>query len=306
MSAPRNYDVVCIGAGPGGLASALWCADLGLSIAIIDSAREPGGQLNIIHNRIENYPGFDAANGRELLDRLLSNPRIAMAIGEARVGRRLRRAALQPLSVELEDGETIFAGALVIATGVRRRELNVPGEKEFAGKGILASGAASREAVRGRGVVVVGGGDAAVENALILADTASRVTLVHRREKFTARADFVERARGHPNIEFKMSCSVVEFIGTQSLEGVRIGSIDGDAELISADFGVIRIGWTPNSELLDGIVDRDEAGFVITDAECRTSVPNIYAIGDVRRPLTPTISGAVGDAATVAKIISQA
>ena len=171
------HDVIIIGAGPAGLSAALWCDELGLDTLVLERESEVGGQLLRVHNRIENYLGVEAANGLELRD-------VFAAQADARdfdlwTQAEIEEADLRAKRVRLASGEELQSIAVVIATGVRRRRLGIPGEAEFEGRGVLSSGALERERVAGEDVLIVGGGDAAAENALLLAETCATVTLAH-------------------------------------------------------------------------------------------------------------------------------
>jgi thioredoxin reductase (NADPH) len=170
----------------------------------------------------------------------------------------------------------------------------------------LESGAKQKESVKGRQVVIVGGGDAAFENALILADFASRIILVHRKESFRSRSDFVEQALKLPNIEVVTNAMVDRIVGDGDVEGVEIRHLGtGRSEILRADNVLIRIGVSPNSEIVRGIVDLDSDGYIRVDYSCETSTSGICAVGDVANPISPTINSAAGMAATAAKSIES-
>ena len=183
-----EFDVIIAGGGPAGLSALLWCADLGLDAILLEKEAEFGGQLLLTHNAIQNYLGVAAANGRELRDiflRHLENANLARLAGAA-----IANADLSQKTLTLADGTEYSGRAIIIATGVRRRKLRVPGEEKFHGKGILESGKQAADAMHGKTVVIVGGGDAALENALIISETARKVVVVHRRPDLTARDEF--------------------------------------------------------------------------------------------------------------------
>jgi thioredoxin reductase (NADPH) len=204
--------------------------------------------------------------------------------------------------VECSD-ENIGFKALVFAAGVRRRTLSAV--RNFTGSGVMISGSGEKRSVEGESVVIVGGGDAALENALILGEYANEVTVVHRGEEFSARAEFIEKAKKMPNVKFLMRNEIAELNGVKKLESVTAKSRDGENKIIEADRILIRIGTQPNSELLRGIVATDAAGFIITDITGATSQKNIYAAGDVANPTSPTIITAAGTAAAAAKAAFQ-
>jgi len=202
------------------------------------------------------------------------------------------------------DG-TRFAGqAIIIATGVRRRKLSVPGEERFAGSGILESGVKNRGDVRGKTVVIVGGGDAALENAIILSETAEKVIVVHRRADFSARAEFIDRVMEISNISCVFQTTISAINGNLSVASVELhDAISGRRTRIAADAVLIRIGVIPNTELFRGQLALDQNKYIEVKANCATNVDCIYAVGDVANPGSPTISTAVGMGATAAKSI---
>jgi thioredoxin reductase (NADPH) len=302
MSAENERDVLIIGGGPAGLSASLWCADLGLSATLFDACEELGGQLLKIHNPVTNYLGLAASNGREIRESFLRS--FGPERNEHVVFCEVASVSTSDLAIDLADGRRFGGRALIIASGVRRRELGVPGEREFAGKGIIASGSRERTAAAGERVAVVGGGDAALENALILAEYAASVVLIHRRAEFAARDEFVRRAESHPKIHFRSGSAVSAFRGGERLEQIDLTHSNGQGpEFISVDLAVVRVGVEPNSDLVRGKVAVDESGYIVVDRECRTSLPGVYAIGDVSNPAAPTIAGAAGEGATAAKAI---
>ncbi|MFN6963883.1 MAG: NAD(P)/FAD-dependent oxidoreductase [Pyrinomonadaceae bacterium] len=289
-----------IGGGPAGLSALLWCSRLGLDALLLERGKELGGQLLSIFAPITDHLGVSAASGRELGERFVDG--LGPLAAKARSSAGVRELDADALAVTLDNGERISARAIVIATGVRRRELGVPGEKDFAGRGILRSGALERESVRGLRVAIVGGGDAAIENAIILSETAASVTVIHRGAALGARPEFQQEARRRSNVQFLMSTVVERFGGGERLESLDVSSDDG-RERLEIDAALVRIGVVPNSEFLRSAVMLDDRGYVKIDAECRTSCERIFAVGDVARPTAPTISAAVGDGSIAAKSI---
>ena len=297
-----DVDVLIVGAGPAGLSAAVWSAELGLSSIVLEKEGECGGQLLHIYNHINNYIGCSASDGRELRDRFLETVSKSEAAIES--GWTVTEIDSENLSVGDADGNRFFAKNMVFATGVRRRQLNIPGESEFLGKGILLSGAKERADVADKTVAIIGGGDAALENSLILAETARRVYVIHRRGHFRARSEFVERAAEHSRIEFILNTRVGAIDGDQMLDSINLTGANGPAKL-PVDRLLIRVGVIPNSELLKGKCALDAAGYVIADHVGRTNVPGLYAIGDVANPISPTIATSVGSAASAIKHIAS-
>jgi thioredoxin reductase (NADPH) len=299
-----EIDVLIIGGGPAGMSAALWCADLGLGSVVLEQRAEPGGQLLHTFGPVKNYLGIEAANGRDLRDRFLKhleNRRVAVATGAA-----VERADLASRTVLLHDGRRFSANSIVIATGVRRRKLGVPGEDEFFGRGILESGVGDRHKVEGKDVVIVGGGDAAIENAAILSESATKVIVVHRRAELRAREELIERALSSGRVEFVTGAEVARVAGDEVVKGVEVRDLlTGKTTVIAADAVLIRIGVVPNTELFRRQIELDSAGYVIAAADGTTSVTGIYAVGDVANPVSPTITTATGTAATAVKSIAQ-
>lgn len=300
-----EIDVLIIGGGPAGMSAALWCADLGLGSVVLEQRAEPGGQLLHTFGPVKNYLGIEAANGRDLRDRFLKhleNRRAAVATGAT-----VERADLASRTVLLHDGRRFSANSIVIATGVRRRKLGVPGEDEFSGRGILESGVGDRDTLEGKDVVIVGGGDAAIENAAILGERARKIIVVHRRTEFGARAELIERALSSGRVEFVTGAEVARVAGAEVVNGVEVrDALTGKTTFIEADALLIRIGVVPNTELFRRQIELDSTGYIIVAADGTTSVTGIYAAGDVANPVSPTISTAVGTAATAVKSIAQA
>lgn len=295
-----DFDVIIIGGGPSGLSAAFWCAELGLKSLLIEKEAKFGGQLLRTFNAIKNHLGAEAANGREMRDiflRQVENTNVKRRCGGA-----VTAADLIEKTVILADGAKYSARAIIIATGVSRRKLGIPGEAEFEGRGILESGEKSKNEVAGKRVLVVGGGDAALENALILARTAEQVFVVHRRSEFSARAEFVEGCRQDKKIEFILNARATAIIGNKAVEAVDVEYIlTGSVSSIPFDAILIRVGEEPNTEIFRGQIALDNAGFIITDSDCSTGLPDVFAVGDVANPNAPTISAAIGMGATASK-----
>lgn len=296
------YDVLIIGAGPAGLSAARWCDELGLDTLVLEQSEEVGGQLLEVHNPIGNYLGLQCGNGRELRDLFVTQTRDCDFDLWTNV--EIERVDLKAKRVVLRSGEDLTAIAIIIATGLRRRKLGIPGEDEFVGCGMIAS-SADRQAFAGKDVCVVGGGDAAAENALLLAEACPTVTLVHRHKKLRARREFVEQMHTNHCITVFPESVVRRLIGREWLEAVEIERSGAIKPFQMAVQGVIvRIGFEPNTELFREQVKTDERDYVLINGAQETSTQNVFAVGDVANPLSPTISSAVGGGATAAKVIA--
>ena len=297
------HDVIIIGAGPAGLSAAFWCDELGLDTLVLEHAEQIGGQLHRVYNPIENYLGIKTRNGEELL--AIFSRDVDAADFDLWTGVAIDSIDLRAKRVSLRSGEVLHGISIIIATGVRPRSLGIPGEKEFAGKGMIKSGTRDRELFAGKDVCVVGGGDAAVENALLLAEVCPTVTLVHRGKKLRARREFAQRVQPNNRITVFTESVVTRIMGDAEVEAVEIQRKGGLKPFQLAVRGVlIRIGVEPNTDLFREQLRVDENGYVGVNGEQETSVPMVFAAGDVSNPLAPTISGATGSGATAAKVIA--
>jgi thioredoxin reductase (NADPH) len=298
------HDVLIIGAGPAGLSAARWCDELGLDTLVLEQAEEVGGQLLQVHNPIENYLAVHANDGRELRDLFVAQTENCDFDLWSQV--EIESVDLKAKRVNLKSGEALPSIAIIIATGLRRRKLGIPGEEEFVGRGIIESGARDREQFAGKDVCVIGGGDAAAENALLLAEVCPTVTLVHRGKKMRARREFTEQLHTHHCITVFPESRVLRIIGNDSVAAVEIERAQAIKPFQMAVQGVlIRIGWEPNTDFISGQLTLDDQGFVVVNSQQETSAENVFAIGDVANPLAPTIAGAVGAGATAAKVIAS-
>lgn len=294
------FDVIIIGGGAAGLSAALWCDELGLSALLLEANSEFGGQLLQTFNEIKNHLGVEAAGGREMRDVFLRQIENRQFI--KRLKSKVSAVDLSKKTVLLENKESFSAKIIVIATGVRRRKLNVKGEEKFKDKGIVESGKRDKEAIKGKKVLIVGGGDAALENALILSENASRLTLVHRGKTFRARPEFVERAKNNSKIKILTETLVREINGKEKIETVKLENMRTNKKFNApAEAVLIRIGVEPNTDFLRGKLDLDENGYIKTNSRCETSENGVFAVGDAANPLAPTVSCAVGTGATAAK-----
>jgi thioredoxin reductase (NADPH) len=297
------HDVIIIGAGPAGLTAALWCDELGLDTLVLEQDERVGGQLHSIYGPVNNYPGVVAVNGEMFLETFAS--RVPDADFDLWTNVEIESVDLKAKRVALRSGEQLQAIVIILATGVSRRKLGIPGEQEFIDRGIINSPTRDREAFAGRDVCVIGGGDAAAENALLLAGICPTVTVVHRSKSLRARREFAEQLKTQHAITVFPESVVTRIIGNDAVEAVEIRRKDGIKPFQMAVGGVaIRIGFQPNSDLFREQLDLDERGYIPVTAQNETSLTNVFAIGDVSNPWAPTIISAAGDGATVAKVIA--
>ena len=298
------HDVLIIGAGPAGLSAARWCDELGLDTLLLEANDDVGGQLAWIHNRVDNHLGVQADNGQQLRELFIAQT--TDCDFDQWTGVRIESVDLKARRVRLQSGEELQSIAIIIATGLRRRRLGIPGELEFAGRGMIESAKRDREQLAGKDVCVIGGGDAAAENALLLAEVCPTVTLVHRGRKLRARREFTEQLHTHHCVTVFPESNVRRILGNDHVEAVEIERAGAIKPFQMAVQGVvIRIGFEPNTDFVRDQLNLDEHGYVIVDSRQETSIENVFAIGDVSNPSAPTIAGAVGSGATAAKVIAS-
>ena len=298
------HDVIIIGAGPAGLSAGLWCDELGLDTIVLEQNKHTGGQLHSIYGPVENYPGLRANNGSEFFERF--SERVSDAEFDLWTNVEIESVDLKAKRVRLRSGEELQSISIIIATGVRRRQLGIPGESEFVGHGVIESASRDRNDFAGRDVCIIGGGDAAAENALLLAEVCPTVTLVHRGKTLRARPTFVQQLQGQHCITVFPESAVTRILGNHEVEAVEILRKEALKPFQMAVQGVvIRIGVEPNTEIFREQLQLDDRGYAVVNNQQETGVVNVFAIGDVSNPLAPTISSAAGAGATAAKVIAS-
>ena len=296
-----QYDAVVIGAGPAGITAALYLVRSGVSVALIENGA-PGGQV-LSTAEIENYPGFPkGVKGWELAD--LFDAHLA-AYPVARVRGEVTSVASAEgglFRIALTEGESIEAKAVVVCTGAKHRDLGAPGEDKFRGRGVSYCAVCDGNFYRGRDVVVVGGGNSALEETLYLSRIGNKVYLVHRRDAFRGAKIYEDKIRETSNIEL-VTKSVIDEIrgGNAGMDSVIVRNVEsGEIRTIEAEGLFVYVGMLPVSSFVPSEVTLDAAGFIVTDAEMATSVPGFFAAGDVRSKRCRQVSSAVGDGATAA------
>lgn len=289
----KSYDVIVIGAGPGGMTAALYASRANLSVLMLDRGIY-GGQMNNTA-AIENYPGFSSVLGPDLAENMYQ--------GATQFGAEYAYGSVE--SIELDgttkivhtDSDTYSAKAVVVATGSEYRKLGVPGEEAYSGRGVSYCAVCDGAFFKGREVVVVGGGDSAVEEGLYLTQLASKVTVIHRRDQLRAQKIIQDRAFANDKMNFVWNSNVTEVLGDdQKVTGVRVvNNQTGEEQTIDASGAFIYVGILPKTEQVADLGITDEDGWIKTNDQMETSVPGIYAIGDVRAKDLRQITTAVGD-----------
>lgn len=300
-------ELAVVGAGPAGITAALWARSLELDVIVLDAAPTPGGQLHVVHFHPPAVPGFERGDGPALAAayvRQLEAAGVRWRGDRAAVSLRAAPAPGGLAEVGFANEAPVLARAVLVATGVRRRRLGVPGERELEGRGVSFSATRDHERLAGRPVVVVGGGDAAFENALLLAAAGSDVDLLVRGAA-RARAEFRDRVAAEPRIRVHPGARVTAILGDEAVAAVRIERGGQPGELPTRGV-VVKVGVVPNSEWCRDSVATDAAGYVIAGPDLATSAPGVWAAGDIVRPDPPSIPVAIGQGAQAAAAIRRA
>lgn len=286
-------DVIVIGAGPAGMTAALYASRSNLSVLLLERGA-PGGQLNNTAE-VENYPGFGLIMGPELAEKMYA-PLEGFGTQHA-YGIVQELKDYGDYKEVLTDSETFQAKTVIIATGCEHRQLGVKGEAEFSGRGVSYCAVCDGAFFRNRKLLVIGGGDSAVEEALFLTQFADEVVIVHRRDALRAQKIIQDRAFNNPKISFIWDSVVEEIVGdNMTMKGAMIRNVKTDEVHEEAAGGAfIYVGLDPLTEAFKGNGITNEDGWIITDDSMRTAIPGVFAVGDVREKKLRQITTAVGD-----------
>jgi thioredoxin reductase (NADPH) len=301
----RDYDVIIVGAGPAGLCAAMY-AGRGMLKALLIERGAPGGEL-LNTDLIEDYIGFASIKGWDLAQKMTEHAKTFGAQIETDNVESIRKGPDGMFEVKTARERTYHAAAVILTAGGTPTKLGVPGEKEYAGKGVSYCAVCDGAFFKGEVLAVVGGGDAAVEEADYLTRYASKVYIVHRRDQFRASRILQERAFANPKIEVVWNKHVLEVTG--GANGVQHLELEdtqtGQRSQLAVGGVFIFVGFKPNASLVQGHFKHDAAGYMITDERMMTSIPGLFAAGDVRSQLTRQITTAVGDATTAAIAVEK-
>lgn len=298
------YDLIIVGGGPAGLTAGIYAVRFGLNTIILEKS-EISGQIALA-DMVENYPGFPAISGLELMEKYKSH---AQEIGvETKITEVLSIRDEGKKKIVSTDSGEFESKAVIIATGANPKHLNVPGEKEFISKGVSYCAICDGPFFKNKTVVVVGGGNSAIADALLLSKIAKKVYLIHRRDKLRAVKILQDRAFNATNIEFILNACILEIIG--NTEGIRrVEKIvvkdlkSGELQELATDGVFIYIGIHPKTEIID--VEKNEEGFIRTDRFLETSRKGIYAVGDCRDTPLWQLVAAVRDGALAATAVND-
>lgn len=299
MSQSELYDLIIVGGGPGGLSAGIYAMRAALKTVLIEKGL-PGGQVNLTES-VENYPGFDKISGFDLSQKFLQH-----AQGYDLEVKQQEVAAVEPgvefHSVRLANGDLLNGHAVILATGGRARKLKIPGESEYYGRGVSYCATCDGFFFRGKNVLVVGGGDTALEEALYLAKVTRQVHLAHRRDALRGSRILQQRVMADPNIEVLWNTIATEILANdQGVRGVTLqDKLTGVSRELPVDGVFIFIGFLPNNQLVPEGIRMDHDGYVMTDEKCETNISGIFAIGDLRQKYARQIVTAAADGCTAA------
>ncbi len=299
----RVYDMVIIGGGPGGYTAALYAVRAGLSAVVLEKL-SAGGQMALT-SQIDNYPGFpEGVDGFMLAEQ--------MQLGAERFGAVSELAEVysvdlqaDPKVIETDEG-TFYGRTVVIATGAGPRELGIPGEKELTGRGVNYCAHCDGMFYKGKTVVVVGGGNSAAADAMYLARLCEKVIVVHRRDTLRATKVYHDPLMKAENVEFRWNSTVSRLLSDGKVNGVVLADVHTGAETeIDCDGVFVSIGRKPATDLVAGQLELDKGGYIVADESTKTSIPGVFAVGDVRTKELRQIVTAVADGAAAAHAAEQ-
>jgi len=289
------YDMIIVGGGPGGYTSALYAARAGFNVLVLEKF-SAGGQMALTH-QIDNYPGFeDGIDGFSLADKMKKQAE--------RFGARSENAevikvnlTVNPKEIETAKG-TFLSKTVLLASGANPRELGVDKETELIGRGVAYCASCDGMFYRGKTVVVVGGGNTAAADAILLSRIAKKVIIVHRRDTLKATRIYHEPLMNAENVEFKWDSTVTELLYEDKITGVKIKNVKtGEESIIDCDGVFVSVGRKPATDFLGSQLDLDENGYIIADETTKTSIPGVYAVGDIRTKQLRQVVTAVSDGA---------
>jgi len=294
----KIYEVIIIGGGPAGLTAGLYTSRARLSTLLIESALF-GGQMTTTE-MVENYPGFHQGVTGDELSRLMEEQ--AKRFGMETVTQEIVKVSSEEDVKVIQTHESTYrCETLIICTGTEYRKLGVPGEKEFAGKGVSYCATCDGAFFQDSKIFVVGGGDSALTEALFLTKFVKELTIIHRRDALRGTKIYQERAFANSKIKFLWNSIVQEIKGDSVVRSIVVKNVKtGEIKEFETDGAFLFVGLTPRTQFLKGVVQMVEGGYVLTNEDCETSEKGIFAAGDCRKKLLRQIATAVGDGATAA------
>jgi len=304
MTENNHFDAIIIGGGPAGMTAGIYLSRARLKTLIISDG-VLGGQMVLTHE-IANYPGVESISGYQLSNIMKKQAKTFGCVIKGNTSVESFNLEGEIKEVTLSDGNTYTANAVILTPGGRSRTLNMPGEAQFKGRGISYCATCDGDFFTGKEIVVVGGGNSALEEAVSLTKYATKVTIVHQFDHFQAFEYAVEEAKANDKINFIMESSIVKFNGDDKLESVEIGNLKtGEIQDFKTDGVFIFIGYVPNTEFLKGTLNMNKWNEIIVDSDMLTSIPGVYAAGDSIVKRYRQVTTAVGDATIAALAASN-
>lgn len=298
----NNFDVIVVGGGPAGLTAGIYLSRAKIRTLILNEGTA-GGQMVLTHE-VANYPGVEKINGYQLSSIMRKQAQAFGCSVRANVKVTSLDLSGKEKLIEINGKETFRSSAVILATGGRSRTIGAPGEDRFKGMGISYCATCDGDFFQDKNIIVVGGGNSALEEAVSLTKYASSVTIVHQFDHFQAFESAIEEAKSNPKINFIMESEIQEFKGEQSLQSVLIKNIrTGEITDKNIDGVFILIGYVPSTEKLKGLVELNNRDEIVTDENMATSVPGVYAAGDSRQKKYRQVTTAVSDG-TIAALAS--
>lgn len=299
----NTYDVMIVGGGPGGYSAALYCARAGLKTLVLEKL-SAGGQMALT-SQIDNYPGFeDGIDGFELGEKMQATAERFGAVTE------LAEVYSLKLDDEIKTAETsegeFYARAVILATGANPRKLGIPKEEAYVGRGINYCAACDGMFYKDKTVAVVGGGNTAAADVTMLSRIAKKVYLIHRRDSLRATKIYHKQLEAMENVEFLWNNIVEELIIEDKVKGLKLKNLkNGELTDLACDGLFVSIGRQPATDLVKGIVTLDDSGYVVADESCRTNIPGVFVVGDVRTKALRQVVTAVADGATASHYVEE-
>lgn len=304
MTENNHFDAIIIGGGPAGMTAGIYLSRARLKTLIISDG-VLGGQMVLTHE-IANYPGVESISGYQLSNIMKKQAKTFGCVIKGNTSVESFNLEGEIKEVTLSDGSIYTANAIILTPGGRSRTLNMPGEAQFKGRGISYCATCDGDFFTGKEIVVVGGGNSALEEAVSLTKYATKVTIVHQFDHFQAFEYAVEEAKANDKINFIMESSIVKFNGDDKLESVEIENLKtGEIQDFKTDGVFIFIGYVPNTEFLKGTLNMNKWNEIIVDSDMLTSIPGVYAAGDSIVKRYRQVTTAVGDATIAALAASN-
>lgn len=287
-----NYDMIIVGAGTAGITAGIYALRSGIKPLILE-CEVMGGQITL-SPCVENYPGIAKISGMEFADGLMAQ--LTELGGEVTYGKVISARKMdEGFEVRTEDGETYEGKLLIIASGAAHRHLGLDREEDLIGKGVSYCAVCDGPFFREKTAAVVGGGSAALQDALYLAGICKKVHLIHRRDTFRAEKSLIDQVKATSNIECVMESRITALLGEPKLTAVEITNNNGQKQELTIDGLFVAVGMEPHNEAFDELVDLDDAGYVIAGEDCKTKTPGVYAAGDCRTKSVRQLTTAAAD-----------